>query len=588
MESIKQLHDYILSLDPTEILAYISTYDDFNQLVNLKLYLDDIYYNSDKESEFSDLQYDILKDYILSKKPDIVKVGAKIRDGRSKVKLPHYLGGADKITTNAELVKFMNSSVCIKAKQFVVSAKLDGVSALVVVDENKNVNIYKRGDETEGSDISYMADIFHFRKDIPLTVRGELIMSKKNFEKYKKGEKEVGHINDKYRSARGAVASVTNSDDAKLALKDIEFIPYEDILKNDELPSKSIKNLTKYGFKKINYKIVERESLTYDFLLNYLKELRKDYEFEVDGVIIQPDLPYDHISSGNPDYFVAFKHNFEEDNRETTVTNIEWNLSHHGKLIPVVHFEPVIIDNVRITQATGFNAKYIVNNSLNTGSKIVVIRSKQVIPYILKITKRSETPAKPLVPFEWDENETHYCAVFKKGDKNDEHCIQVIANFFEKMKCDSLGEGNVKKIYVNQVKKSGDPPSLMWFLTAEANDFIGDGVKSTLANKIKTSIEKCLQDIKFSTLFHATNIFPGMGETLLESLFPTPNEITTVNDLPELLLIGKGYKKDRDNMWSKAYMYVLQHPNMGEKRARIIADNLDTAYDFFKVCNKKN
>jgi NAD-dependent DNA ligase len=577
-DKLSDLHDHILKLDQTEILPFISTYKNFDQLVNLKLFLDDLYYNSEKESKFSDLQYDILKDFILLKKPEAVKVGAIIRDGRSKVRLPHYLGGADKITTEVELAKFINSEPCKGAKEFVLSAKLDGVSGLIVSKED-GITIYKRGDEIEGSDISYVSDYLHFRKDdIKFAVRGEFIMSKKNFQKYKKDEKESGHIENKYRSARGAIASITNSDTARPALQDMEFIPYENILKNNKPPAESIKKLSKYGFKPINFRVIPKEQLTYDYLLEYLKELRTTYEFEVDGVIVQPNLPYKHISSGNPDYFVAFKHNFEEDNRVTTITKIEWNLSKDGKLIPTVFFEPIFVDNVKIVKASGFNGSFIFNNSLNVGSKIVVIRSKQVIPHILRIIESSETPSTPDEPFIWDDNKTHYMINMNmmSEDKKNQHCIKIIANFFEKMKCANMAESTIEKIY-NHNKNS----DLFWFLNAKEEDFIGPGIGKRLAEKLRSNMNECLQNVKLSTLFHATNIFKGMGETLLEDLFPTP-EVINKESLPELLQIARKYRKDKKTMKTLARVETLKHSNMGGVRADIIADNIDTAYDFLK------
>ena len=72
---------------------------DTGDLVIMKNYLDDIYYNSfDETSPLDDFRYDILKD-ILTERDSTVSniVGSKIRDDDNRVKLPYYLGSIDKI-----------------------------------------------------------------------------------------------------------------------------------------------------------------------------------------------------------------------------------------------------------------------------------------------------------------------------------------------------------------------------------------------------------------------------------------------------------------------------------------------------------
>ena len=58
----------------------------------------DIYYNTDKSSGFVDWQYDMLKETLENRDPDyVVPVGAKIRKGENRVKLPYWLGSMDKM-----------------------------------------------------------------------------------------------------------------------------------------------------------------------------------------------------------------------------------------------------------------------------------------------------------------------------------------------------------------------------------------------------------------------------------------------------------------------------------------------------------
>ena len=95
----------------TEILRDLSLYTnikltsrlkklDINVLKNLKEYLDDKYYNTGEECEFTDDQYDRLKDLRLGyekKEKSILEIGAPVRDDNNRVKLPYWLGSIDKI-----------------------------------------------------------------------------------------------------------------------------------------------------------------------------------------------------------------------------------------------------------------------------------------------------------------------------------------------------------------------------------------------------------------------------------------------------------------------------------------------------------
>ena len=75
-----------------ELEKYFNT-EKITKLHEIKLYLDYLYYNTGKESGFTDFQYDILKEILEKRDPNYIPpVGAKIRAGDNKVKLPYWLG----------------------------------------------------------------------------------------------------------------------------------------------------------------------------------------------------------------------------------------------------------------------------------------------------------------------------------------------------------------------------------------------------------------------------------------------------------------------------------------------------------------
>ena len=113
--------------------------------------------------------------------------------------------------------------------KYVISDKLDGISALLTFDQNKTVKMYTRGDGVHGQDIShiiqyigdYKAPVSYKWENKKIVLRGELIMKKETFEK-------LGGSN-----ARNVVAGIINKKKAEESfLKDIDFIVYNVIEPN--------------------------------------------------------------------------------------------------------------------------------------------------------------------------------------------------------------------------------------------------------------------------------------------------------------------------------------------------------------------
>jgi NAD-dependent DNA ligase len=189
-------------------------------LKEIKSYLDDKYYNTGEKTEFTDYQYDILKDYIVKNDKDYENtIGSKIREDNNRVKLPLYLGSLDKkkLEYTKKLQDWLEK---FKTEEYVISDKLDGVSSLFICKEG-DMKLYTRGDGDIGADISHL---IKYIKDIPkelkedIAIRGELIIKKKVFE---------SEYSDKFANARNMVSGLVNSKSLRDGVKDINFIGYE-------------------------------------------------------------------------------------------------------------------------------------------------------------------------------------------------------------------------------------------------------------------------------------------------------------------------------------------------------------------------
>lgn len=361
-----------------------------------------------------------------------------------KVKLPYFMGSMDKIKgDDKDLNSFLGKC---KAAQFIVEDKLDGVSALLYVHQG-NVKLFTRGDGNVGQDISHLIAKI---KGVPpvselarsanenggeLTVRGELIISKSDFHK----------ISHKGANARNIVSGTVNAKTHDLeTCSMIVFMAYT-LIHPNVAPSAQLLAMQSYGFNVVYNTTVYRRDMNTQRLSELLVQRREHSPFEVDGTIVIEDAVHELEMNKNPSYAFAFKNIITQESAEVTVVNVDWNVSKDGYMVPVVEFDPVKLSGVMVKRASGFNGEFINNNKIGPGSRIIVTRSGDVIPYIVSILSASATGRAQLpdLDFTWTETGKDIIQV-GRSDSLDQ---RVLENFFAKLDVPGLKAGTVKKLY---------------------------------------------------------------------------------------------------------------------------------------------
>ena len=425
-------------MDQEELLKnpinYIKTLKK-KELVELLEKADEKFFNS-SEPLFPDDIYDIIKNYLRKLDPKnsyLKRVGA---DEEHKIKLPFYLGSQDKIKDDEKEIfkwikKYNNPS------DYIIDEKLDGISCLVIY-ENNDIKMYTRGNGIEGQDITHLKSLIRGipnLKDVNVSVRGELIISKRDW------DVSFGS------NARNVVAGAINSKINKpQILNKIQFVAYD--LMNSRMPLKdALDYINSLGFKIVKY--IRIDAITLDLLSSLLLEWRKSSEFEIDGIVVSHNKDYKILAGKNPKYSFAFKSILTHEKAEVIVTEVEWNVSKDGYLKPIVKFNEVAINGVKIKQATGFNAGYIRDNVIGPGSRIVIIRSGDVIPHILNVLTPSanKKPSFPEIEYKW--NDTNIDIIITSKTKNREQDIQSYLFFMKILKIPFVAEGTIIKLYDN-------------------------------------------------------------------------------------------------------------------------------------------
>ena len=473
-----------------------------NILIEVAKYAAEQYYNG--EGVISDKLYDDLFDEIKKRDPKndfLKKVGFEIT-GKNKVELPYYMGSMDKIkiSESDRLSKWQKK---FNKYDYVVMDKLDGISGLFVL-KNGTKKLYTRGNGTIGQDITHLINTipsFKFSVSTDIVLRGELIISKKKWEKY----------TSQFSNARNMVSGLVNSKKINTdIMKDIDFVTYE-IMEPRMRQSEQLKFLQKNKMTHVYYETLDKSDLDFEMLDEILLDRREVSEYEIDGIIIMDDSLHDYNGEGNPDFAFAFKDASEKQTADVIVKDVEWNVSKDGYLKPKLILEPTKLSGVIISNATAFNAKYIVDNKIGPSSVVKIIRSGDVIPHVLEVIKTAKVKM-PSVEYKWNETNVDLIAT---GSKSDEQIIKELTFFAEKMDIMNLSEGIITNFVENDIDDIFKIINVSKNTLAELPSF-----KDKMVNKIHENIQTAMEKASLIQFMNATNIFGhNFGHKRLEKIF---------------------------------------------------------------------
>lgn len=540
----RKIKDYEeINRDPDKyITKNIHTTADLRKLVHIAAYL---YHNYDSGG-LTDNSYDALE-HALKKKEKLKgklyeKIGAPPVD-KIKTKLPWIMPSLTKVKPGEKgLTKFLGYFDDKNLNFCAWSLKLDGVSLEVVYVNGEISKLYTRGDGIIGGNVSYLKDFINIPKIIGesivnknLVVRGELVIQKEVWAtKYKTS----------YSNARSFISAKVNTGFISSGLQDIRFVAYEIMrinpnIKEEMLPSRS--QMCKILYSE-NFEVVENGVLisptTFQIADLYRKK-RIESEYYIDGIVLAVDGTYDSIKHSsyyngtevfvNNDYIVAFKMLLEEQIRDTKVIDVDWRITRYGRYFPVVVYESVYIEGVRLTRATGHSARRISDWNMGVGTKIKVVRSGDVIPQIKDVIV--DAKIQPIFPKSFDDGgyEWHWeksNIILDEIETNREVQIKRCLYFFETLGIPRLGPKTIEKLYDAGFTL---PESIVSASISDLASIKDIGLKSATGfyNTIRETISKTPPD-RF--MVASTNFQSGVGRKLLKQLF---KEIPNILDYSE-------------------------------------------------------
>lgn len=514
-------------------------------------------YHQDGKPLFSDEIYEIIREYLAKLVPDHPLVQTDIVGAapgkNAKVKLPIWMGSMNKIKDDPKLIEDWKHKY---SGNYVISDKLDGISCLFSTNGDSNITLYSRGNGIYGQNISHLVKYIRglpkgLQDGKQLMIRGELILTKKDWDSIKTTSK----------NPRNTVAGLANSkkpdvDIAKL----VWFVAYECIEPEDLDPEHSLIFLKNKGFNIVFYKTINDKQLNIDTLSNILQKRREESDYEIDGIIVNHNKLHTIIDNENPSYAFAFKSVLTLEKAEVIVKNVQWNISKNGLLKPVVIFDTVFIDGAHIHRASAHNGNYIFKNKIGPGSRIIIIRSGSVIPYILEVLTHSSNgepsfPDSIEFPWKWNENKIELVLINPHAAK--EYQLKQIENYIIVLGIKSIGPKLIRLFYdrgIDSIKKLMSITKI-------------DLYKCTYSSKITMKIYNQLQNVyrtgKCVEFMAASNIFgAGFGKKRFQIVTET---------FPDILLNNPPSLKE-----------LLSTKGIGEKFARHFLEHLNDFFEFIE------
>ncbi len=340
-------------------------------------------------------------DEVLASSPT-QRVGDAISEGFTKASHLSRMWSLEDIFDSKGLEKWLKKTYKLDSNiSFYCEPKFDGASLNLVYENGKLAQGITRGDGTVGELITQNVKTI---KSIPLTIehkerieiRGEVVIFKDEFEKINKARLKEGKV--VFANPRNAAAgSLRQLDSSVTASRNLVFLPYGVGVNKLEhkLLSDKMEYIYSLGFRKPPQSSTCKGFDEIESIYKAMNRDRDSYSMMLDGMVIKVNEIASQIDMGYtvkvPRFSVAYK--FPAVEKITTVKEIVLQVGRTGVVTPVAIVEPTDIDGVVVERATLHNFDEIDRKDIRINDKVIILRSGDVIPKIIKVLTTERTGA---------------------------------------------------------------------------------------------------------------------------------------------------------------------------------------------------
>ncbi|MDD2400234.1 MAG: NAD-dependent DNA ligase LigA, partial [Sulfurovum sp.] len=277
--------------------------------------------------------------------------------------------------------------------EYFCEPKFDGASMNLLYEKGRLIRAITRGDGVIGEDVT---DNIRTIRSVPLSIgyqdlieiRGEVVIRKDDFDAINQERLKNGE--PLFANPRNAAAgSLRQLDSSITAKRRLVFYPWgigENTLHYARL-SQKMDFVHALGFLNPPYmqecKDIEEIERFYQQLIG----LRDEIPMMMDGMVIKVDEVNKQEELGYtvkyPKWMCAYK--FPAIEKVTKIKGITLQVGRTGVVTPVAEVESVEIEGVKVNRATLHNFDEIERKDIRIGDSVIIIRSGDVIPKIIKV-----------------------------------------------------------------------------------------------------------------------------------------------------------------------------------------------------------
>jgi len=326
------------------------------------------------------------------------RVGGKPREGFLKVRHSSQMLSLDNALNEGELRDFdrrVRELLGGAEFRYVTELKMDGLSMAAHYQDGRFRQAVTRGDGAIGEDVTENARTI---RSLPLRVktarpefetRGETVMNRRAFERLNAERDERGL--SRFANPRNAAAGSLRVLEPQItASRRLDYYTYFLLVEGwPALEShwESLEELARLGFKVNPHRQLCRDIGQVLAFCAQWEGRREELPYEIDGVVVKVDSVEQQRALGftakAPRWAIAYKYPARQ--AVTVVENIEVQVGRTGALTPVAHLRPVEVSGVTVSRATLHNEDEIERLGLETGDEVVIERSGDVIPKVVRV-----------------------------------------------------------------------------------------------------------------------------------------------------------------------------------------------------------
>ena len=433
--------------------------------------------------------------------------------------------------------------------EFVCEPKIDGLSISLLYENGELSQALTRGNGYEGELVTEnILTIDNIPKkiiDYPelLEVRGEIFISKNDFEKLNKEQL----TNDKkvFSNPRNAAAgSIRQKDSNEIKKRNLMFFAYTvGEVSNENLFDTQINLLNK--FKYWGFNIPENIKLlkTLDEISSYynsMLEMRDKIDYEIDGLVYKVNSFALQKRLGEmsraPRWAIA--HKLPSLIKESIIEKIDLQVGRTGTITPVARVKKVKIGGVEVSNVTLHNEDEIERKDIRIGDTVLIERAGDVIPHILNVVKEKRTKMSEKYFI------SKYCPAcgqitIKKEGEAARKCINTdckaqkienLIHFCSKngMNIDGLGNKQIKLFFKKGIVTKYSDIFKLYEKKDELKSYDGFGELSV--NKLLSNINKAklVNFDKFLTSLGIKQVGENTSKILAEHYIDLPNLINNI------------------------------------------------------------